>query len=213
MVCFSQPFGEEVKKSRKMPLTKLKSCLIFQLAGEKTMLNKNILPFLIVFLVGCSATKPAVYMNNEVMPERVYTIRSSSSNIGMTALYFANRTIKDVDGSTVFRPEYFKISKGLEFSRTEVEGLYLRCAVVNPEKMTYTMKATTQVVFSDGRIEGNSIEVGRSALDQRTFTLTLPMPAKMERASYTLIMVNDKGQELLRIGELNYRILSPLVSR
>jgi len=175
------------------------------------MKRKLLLLATLILLVGC-ATKQNVYINNEPAPKRIYTLNSTTIPVSATALFYAAVPVKDV-GDTTFQMAYLPINENLEFSRTEIEGIYVRCSVVNPEKHVYNVNYSLNISFSDGRAEGKNVLFARSGLDSRTFTVPIPTPAGMEKASFRLFLTNDQGKELLSIGDLKYKVYTPMTSR
>lgn len=167
----------------------------------------------LLVLVGCATAPPAIYLNNETMPGRVYNLESTMAPIKTTTLFYALKPVKDIDGSTTSTMEYLQINRSLEIVRSEVEGVFLRISVTNPTKMAYSVNCFSQLTFSDGRASGKNETIARSALDARIFTIALPMPPKLHKASFLVTLTDDKGQELLRIGDLRFSVTSPIVVR
>jgi hypothetical protein len=177
------------------------------------MKNWMLLIVSLMILGGCATTPPAVYINNEPAPKSIYTMNSTTIPVSATALFYTMIAVKDIDGDTTYKMAYLPINENLEFSRTEIGGLFVRFSVTNLQRHTYTVNHYTQISYSDGQAEGKRTVVGRSALDTRTFTISIPMPPKMEKASFRLALTDDKGRELLHIGDLKYRVNTPLTSR
>jgi hypothetical protein len=164
-------------------------------------------------LVGCASAPPAIYMNSEPVMSKSYSLVSTTAKIQITASFFAVKPVKDIDGSYSSNFEFLPINQNLEISNGEVKDMFVRLAVVNPEKTIYTVKCFANITYSDGRAEGIQTLVARSELNQRTYTIPIPLPSKMERGSFTLFLMDDKGQELLRIGDLRYKVISVMTSR
>jgi hypothetical protein len=166
----------------------------------------------LLLISGCATTPPAVYLNSEPAPKRIYTLNSTTIPLTTTALFYATKKVKDVEDTT-YQVAYLPINEDLVFSRTEIEGLYVRFSVVNLQKHVYNVNYFLDISFSDGRGEGKSVLAGRSALDSRTFTIPIPTPAGMEKASFRLFLTDDKGHELLKIGDFKYKVYTPMTSR
>lgn len=177
------------------------------------MLKRCFLLVSLLAMLGCASAPKTVYLNNEPMPGKVYSLQSTAAPVAATSVFYAMVPIKDVDEQTTFRMEYLPVNENLNFSRTEFEGLYLRLAVTNPEKRTYSVKYNVAITYYDGSVEGKIIPVGRSALDSRTFTVPIPVPPNMAKASFYAFLSDDTGKELLRIGNFKYAVKFPLVSK
>jgi hypothetical protein len=168
--------------------------------------------FSMLFLVSCASAPKATYVNNEAIPGKTYTLNSTAAPISVTALFYALVPIKDLDGK-VLTTAYLPLNENLKFSNTEIEGLYVRIAVTNPTETSYNVKYNAAITYSNGTVEGKIQTIGRSALNQRTFTARIPVPEKMIKASYFVFLEGDKGGELLRIGTFKYEVSFPHVSR
>lgn len=174
---------------------------------------KEMLVFLsVIAFSACSAAPKATYVNNEAIPGKTYTLTSTAAPVSATALFYALVPIKDLDGK-VLVTSYLPLNENLKFSNTEIEGLYVRIAVTNPNETSYNVKYNAAITYSDGTVEGKVQTIGRSALNQRTYTARIPVPEKMIKASYFVFLEGDKGGELLRIGTFKYEVSFPHVSR
>jgi uncharacterized protein YceK len=165
----------------------------------------------LLLLAGCASAPKTTYINNEAIPGKTYTLTSTASQVSATALFYALAPIKDLDGS-VNTPFYLALNENLKFSKSDIEGLYSRIAITNPTKTSYNVKCNVAITYSDGTVEGKILLIGRSALEQRTFTAAIPVPPNMFKASYFLLLENDKGQELMRIGTFKYEVSFPHVT-
>lgn len=166
----------------------------------------------LMLIVGCATVPPAVFINNEPAPKRIYTLNSTTLPVSATALFYAAVPVKDV-GDTTYKLTYLPLNENLEFSRTEIEGLYVRVSVTNLQKHTYNVNYYSRLSYSDGRADGKPVMVGLSKLDSRTFTVPIPIPLGMEKGSFRLYLSDDKGQELLSIGEFKYKVYTPMTTR
>lgn len=175
-------------------------------------LLKELAAFLaIIALSACASAPKATYLNNELIPGKTYSLQSTALPIASTTLFYAVVPVKDLDGK-VNTIAYLPINENLNFVRTEIEGLYSRVSVTNPTKAAYSVKYNVATTYSDGTVEGRIFTVGVSELDQRTFTVSIPIPPKMIKASLYVYLVDDKGQELMRIGDFRYAMTFPHVS-
>ena len=177
------------------------------------MMKKLFLLTLLVFFIGCASAPRTVYLNNETIPGRVYTMNSTGAPISTTTLFYATVPVKDIDNSKVTTMAYLPVNENLKFSRSEFDDLFVRMSVTNPQKTIYTLKYNVAITYADGTVEGKNIAVGRSALEQRTFTVTIPVPQHMSKASFFVYLENDRGQELLRIGTFKYEVKFPHISK
>jgi hypothetical protein len=168
--------------------------------------------FCLLLLVSCASAPKTTYINNEAIPGKTYTLNSTAAPVSATALFYALVPIKDLDGK-VLTTSYLPLNENLKFSNTEIEGLYVRIAVTNPTETAYNVKYNAAITYSNGTVEGKIQTIGRSALNQRTFTARIPVPEKMIKASYFVFLEGDKGGELLRIGTFKYEVSFPHVSR
>jgi hypothetical protein len=75
------------------------------------------------------------------------------------------------------------------------------------------LKYNVAITYADGTVEGKNIVIGKSELEQRTFTVPIPVPQHMSKASFFLFMESDRGQELLRIGNFKYEVKFPHISK
>jgi len=176
------------------------------------MKNWRFIIMSLVLIAGCASVPPAVFINNEPAPKRIYTLNSTTLPVSATALFYAVVPVKDI-GDTTYQLAYLPLNENLEFSRTEIEGLYVRVSVTNLQKHTYNVNYYSRLSYSDGRAEGKPVLVGVSNLDSRIFTVPIPAPSGMEKGSFRLYLTDDKGHELLNIGEFKYKVYTPMTSR
>jgi len=170
-----------------------------------------VLCLLSLSMFGCASSQPVVYLNNEAIPGRTYTLSSTAAPISATALFYCLKPVRDVDDTT-FQTIYLPLNENLSLSAADAENLFIRVSITNPEKRTYSLSYYSRVKQNDGREYGQNVHVGRSNLPQRTFTVRIPRPAVSGEVSFYVFLQNEKGNELLRIGTFRYQIPSTFPS-
>lgn len=184
-------------------------------------MNKKRIAYLMQYLVvlvvvyisaGCTTTSPVVMLNNEAMPNKIYTITDAQQNISATAIFYRLTKVKDIE-DTALVPLYLSLNDNIEMNTDESKYLFTRISVTNVHKIVYTINLYMSFQYSDGSIYIKNIHIGKSALAQRTFTVPVP---ELERSGYatgTIIVRDSKGSELFRIGDFKYTVYSPYKSR